>query len=118
MKTGPKPLPPIVRFWRYVRVDHSADACWEWTGGRSPNGYGRFRDWPRRYAPAHRWLYEYLNGPLGALFALHRCDNRLCVRPSHIWAGTKRDNTRDMIAKGRWYSPFVHGDRSVKPETY
>lgn len=36
---------------------------------------------------------------------LHKCDNRLCVSPDHLFLGTKADNTHDMIRKGRWRSP-------------
>lgn len=100
MKTGPKPIEPIIRFWRHVRVDLTPSACWEWTGGYRGD-YGMFtpaHDWKVR---PHRWLYEYLHGPLGTLCALHHCDNRKCIRPSHIWAGTKKENTHDMMAKGR-----------------
>ena len=78
-----------------------------WTGGRYPRGYGQFKDRSYHHETAHRWLYEHLHGPLGALFALHRCDNPACVRPSHLWAGTKRQNTLDMVAKGRHRSPFL-----------
>jgi hypothetical protein len=101
MKTGPKPIEPIIRFWKYVRVATWPGACWEWTGGSFPSGYGMFGPTHDHKINAHRWLYEYTHGPLGSLCALHRCDNRRCVRPSHIWAGTKKENTHDMMTKGR-----------------
>ena len=51
---------------------------------------------------AHRAAYEMHYGmTLGGLFACHRCDNRNCVRPDHIFAGTQLDNMRDMANKGR-----------------
>lgn len=50
---------------------------------------------------AHRFAYETVNGPLGELCALHRCDVRQCVRPSHLLPGTKHDNILDASAKGR-----------------
>jgi hypothetical protein len=107
VQPGPKPIAPIVRFWRHVRVDPSPGACWEWTGGLRGRGYGMFtpaHDWK---VPAHRWLWEYLHGPLGTLCALHKCDNPRCIRPSHVRVGTKQDNTRDMMAKGRHRSPYL-----------
>lgn len=54
-----------------------------------------------RQVGAHRFAFETVNGPLGELCALHRCDTRRCVRPSHIFGGTKGDNIRDASAKGR-----------------
>jgi hypothetical protein len=116
MKPGPKPLPEIVRFWRHVEIDLALGACWLWTGlfffpqyATKYGAYGQFKTADRRRIHAHRWIYQHLYGPLRPdMRVLHRCDVRQCVRPSHLFAGTSRDNTRDMIAKGRWYSPFVH----------
>jgi hypothetical protein len=78
-----------------------------WIGGLGPNGYGGFnvyRDADRtwRAARAHRVAYEIEYGPIPrGLHVLHRCDTRLCVRPSHLWLGTNADNVRDKMAKGR-----------------
>jgi hypothetical protein len=55
------------------------------------------------------------NGAVPAgLFVLHRCDNPRCVRPSHLRVGTPKDNTQDMIAKGRWGNPVARGERNGK----
>ena len=78
--------------------------CWIWTGGltsRKGNGYGTIT-MHGKHLPAHRFFYEKTNGPIpGNLIACHRCDNNLCVRPSHIFPGTNKDNTQDAIKKGR-----------------
>ena len=59
---------------------------------------------------AHRLAYEYLNGPIptgnhyGTMCVLHKCDNPKCVNPSHLKLGTPKDNTLDMLDKGRHWA--------------
>jgi hypothetical protein len=86
------------RFWVHVQKVENEDACWEWTSRRDYKGYGRWL----RGTLAHRASFEFENGPIPkGLEVCHRCDNPLCVRPSHLFLGTHADNIRDMIAKGR-----------------
>lgn len=75
--------------------------CWTWTAARLPFGYGEFR-LDGRPVRAHRLAWEWEHGPIPpGLCVLHRCDRPECVRPSHLWLGTKAENTADMKAKGR-----------------
>lgn len=77
--------------------------CWEWTGSRDPNGYGRFR-WGKRVLRAHRVVAHLVHGLDLAdprQFARHKCDNPPCFNPDHIEPGTPRDNYRDGIERGR-----------------
>lgn len=79
--------------------------CWLWTLQVGANGYPRMSIGQKSYLPAHRIAYRAfrLNGkpiPEG-MFVCHKCDTPSCVNPDHLFLGTARDNTRDMIAKGR-----------------
>lgn len=89
-------------FWE--RVDKSGD-CWEWTGSRTKFGYGQTKQGLRfgvQSALAHRISWVIANGPVpGGACVLHRCDNPPCVRPEHLFLGSRADNSADMISKGR-----------------
>jgi hypothetical protein len=86
------------RFWFFVKKSHG---CWAWTRCRFPTGYGQFYFY-RRKMGAHNvaWILTHGSIPTG-LCVLHKCDNRICVRPDHLFLGTKGDNMQDCLAKGR-----------------
>lgn len=92
--------PDIERFWSKVL---KGESCWEWSGPQFPNGYGRFnaRGWDYSIL-AHRAVYQLSVGSIpDGMVIMHLCDNRLCVRPDHLRAGTQAENIRDMLSKGR-----------------
>lgn len=96
---------PTYRFWSRVDKEGPLHAtlgrCWQWQGGSFDSGYGVIYVGGRNVR-AHRYSWELHNGPVPAdLQILHKCDNRLCVNPTHLLVGTSDDNIQDMIAKGR-----------------
>ena len=79
--------------------------CWEWMGTTYRGNYGHFRrkiDGIWKMYKAHRYSYEYFNGPIpNGLIIRHSCDNPKCVNPAHLLVGTHKENSQDMIKRGR-----------------
>lgn len=83
----------------------SSDECWPWMMYTNRGGYGvvMFRGSPTM---AHRVIFEAANGPIPkGLYILHKCDNRICCNPNHLFMGTIADNNADKMAKGRHRGP-------------
>jgi hypothetical protein len=81
--------------------------CWLWTGKMFRNGYGCVSSGPKgneRYLLAHRVSRELFHGDRPDV-VMHSCDNRACVNPAHLRAGTQMDNVKDCMAKGRKTAP-------------
>ena len=88
----------IARFWMKVK---KTNGCWEWQGALHPGGYGRFSIKQKMYR-AHRISYWLENLNFASdLFICHKCDNPKCVNPDHLFSGSPKENTQDMIKKGR-----------------
>lgn len=100
----------VARFWGMVDKNGPPPAhapvlgpCWLWTAAADGCGYGLYR-----HGRAHRYSWELAVGPIPAdLCVLHRCDTPACVRPEHLFLGTRDDNMRDRQAKRR----HAHGER-------
>ena len=88
------------RFWPRVAI--IPGQCWEWDAARDSAGYGVLNIGHSVTERAHVVSFILHNGkrPAG-MMVLHHCDNPPCVRPDHLYGGTAKDNTRDMIKRGR-----------------
>lgn len=103
---GPKPRPLGDRFWEKVLVIDDEDSCWEWQASLNSQGYGQLF-YNQRPIGAHRLSYFLTFGKYSSeLEVCHRCDNPRCVRPSHLFLGTHKDNMRDCNQKGH-HSPHI-----------
>lgn len=83
------------------------EGCWDWNGGLS-RGYACMVFGEQyKFTGAHRisWRIHYGEIP-EKLLVLHKCDNKCCTNPEHLFLGTHKDNVQDMISKGRNKVPF------------
>lgn len=104
----------VAAFWLFVDRRKPSE-CWEWQGSLFVSGYGRIKFKGRAYR-AHRLSYEVHFGSIPAgLLVCHRCDNKRCVNPRHLYLGTASDNVSDTAARGRIYSGDKHWSH-LKPE--
>ncbi len=96
------------RFWDKV---NKTNGCWIWKAGlRSlKTGYGAFK-FKGKIVDAHRMSWFLTHGCFPKNLVCHKCDNRLCVNPDHLYEGTFRDNARDMWLRGGRI-PKPHGSR-------
>jgi hypothetical protein len=94
------------RFWANVR---KTDTCWLWTGKLDQwfqRGKLRKDKKPNEIRGksifAHRFSWELHFGSIPkGLCVYHKCDMPCCVKPDHLFLGTLKDNSEDMVAKRR-----------------
>lgn len=107
----PKKRSPKQRLLERIK---KVNGCWE-VSGFSNHGYRRI--WVNgQTQPAHRLAYELFKGRVAkGQLVLHRCDNRACANPKHLWLGSQRDNVHDAISKGRHQKHDRNGRAKLNP---
>lgn len=89
------------RYWDKVDV-RGADECWPWTASTRAFGHGAYLV-NGQCGYAHRVMWESIHGPIPeGMCICHSCDVPGCVNPAHLWIGTRADNNRDKMEKGRF----------------
>lgn len=96
----------IARFWSYVDRSGGPDACWPWTRSRHSKGYGQYGVGGHNYR-TNRLAYFLEYGEWPEPIGCHTCDNPPCCNPAHIYAGTPKQNTADMVRQGKHNRPHA-----------
>jgi len=81
----------------------TSTGCMEWQGCLYPGGYAQIRIFGKQESGS-RVVWKLINGEIpDGLWVLHKCDNRKCINPEHLFLGTRMDNIKDMYNKERNY---------------
>lgn len=91
------------RFWEKVNKTNNIEDCWEWNASSRGNGYGSIK-YNKKVIDAHRLSWMLANNNFNLTnkdFICHKCDNRKCVNPNHLFLGDAQINAKDAFDKGR-----------------
>jgi hypothetical protein len=103
----------VESFWSKVEIKNK-QSCWLWTRSKTPDGYGVSYRGPIKGSTtsAHRVAWEITYGDIeDGLNVLHKCDNRLCCNPYHLYLGTQGQNMCDRQVRYNGNSKFGRPSR-------
>ncbi len=108
-------LDPYQRLKEKYKVNIDT-GCWEYQANFYYNGYAHIKFKNKTYN-AHRFSYELHNGPIcDDLCVLHKCDNRKCINPEHLFLGSRDDNMKDMVSKNRQAKGISNGSSKLSEQ--
>ncbi len=99
-------------FWSKII---KTSTCWEWVGGKHGSGYGQCWTGYHGERLAHRamWIKWFGSIPEG-MYVLHKCDNKTCVNPEHLYLGTQTQNVKDNVDRGLTNTGSKHWNSSIQ----
>lgn len=106
-----RPRPPEDP-WSKIDSTVGPDECWPWSKSHDRDGYAVVKIGNRQWRVA-RWVLTQKLGRdiLPTEVTRHTCDNPPCCNPAHLIVGTARDNTADMLSRGRSITGDAHWTR-------
>ena len=104
------PVMSAEKFWKKVSPEPNT-GCWLWAGAMHTNGYGG-GSYKGRAMKAHQMalMFSGVEIPKGS-HVCHRCDNKFCVNPEHLYVGDRFTNAKDAVARGRYSRGEAHAKK-------
>lgn len=93
------------------------DGCWDWKGCIHHSGYLPFNYYGSINSYAHivSWKIHFGEIPKG-MCVCHKCDNKKCTNPEHLFLGTQKENVDDMYSKNRGQTGTKHHKAKLDDE--